>query len=64
MFHHALRVQVGFFRVQRGLNSMMIEDGWCWYAIPDVSMEQAVMEGDYIGSMVSGMPHLATKEPS
>ena len=33
---------------------MLIEDGWCWYAVPDVAMEQAVEEGKYIGSMVSG----------
>lgn len=34
-----------------GINSMMIEDGWCWYAVPDVSMEQSVLDGEYIGSM-------------
>ena len=38
--------------MQQGINSMLIEDGWCWYAVPDVAMEQAVEDGEYIGSMV------------
>jgi hypothetical protein len=46
-------VQVSFFRVARGINSMRIEDGDCWYADPDLSMEEAVYAGKYIGSMVS-----------
>ena len=39
--------------MQLGINAMLIEDGYCWYALPDISMEQAVEEGEYIGSMVS-----------
>lgn len=47
------RLQLGFFRVRRGINSMRIEDGDCWYADPDISMEQDIEDGKYIGSMVS-----------
>lgn len=50
---------VGFFKVARGVNSMVIEDGWCWYAVPDVSMEQRVRDGELVGSMVS--PHSVTQ---
>eukprot|EP00955_Chlamydomonas_euryale_P112126 366112-Chlamydomonas_euryale.AAC.32 len=42
---------LGFFKVQRGINSMMIENGDCWYAVPDVSMENDIEQGKYHGSM-------------
>ncbi len=43
--------RLGFFRVARGVNSMHIEEGDCWYADPDLSMERLVEEGELVGSM-------------
>lgn len=51
-FAGLMAAQLGFFRVRRGINSMRIEDGDCWYADPDLSIEQDVEDGKYIGSMV------------
>ncbi|KAG1673687.1 hypothetical protein FOA52_010555 [Chlamydomonas sp. UWO 241] len=42
---------LGFFKVQRGINSMMMENGDCWYADPDVSVEEEVESGKMAGSM-------------
>ncbi|GAX80603.1 hypothetical protein CEUSTIGMA_g8038.t1 [Chlamydomonas eustigma] len=43
--------KLGFFRVERGNNAMLMENGDCWYAVPDVHMEEQVEDGEYIGSM-------------
>lgn len=42
---------LGFFKVLRGINSMLIENGDCWYADPDLTMEEQVEDGEWMGSM-------------
>ncbi|GIL69750.1 hypothetical protein Vretimale_10232 [Volvox reticuliferus] len=43
--------EMGFFRVERGVNALQIESGDCWYAEPEWSMEQDVQSGKLHGSM-------------
>ena len=43
--------ELGFFRVQRGVNALFIEDGDCWYAQPEFGMERRVRRGELEGSM-------------
>lgn len=43
--------ELGFFRVQRGVNALFIEDGDCWYATPEDSMERRVRKGELVGTM-------------
>jgi len=43
--------ELGFFRVQRGVNALFIEDGDCWYGIPENSMERRVLRGELVGTM-------------
>lgn len=43
--------ELGFFRVQRGVNALFIEDGDCWYAQPEHGMEARVRRGELSGSM-------------
>ena len=43
--------ELGFFRVQRGVNALFIEDGDCWYAQPEHGMETRVRRGELSGSM-------------
>lgn len=43
--------ELGFFRVQRGVNALYIEDGDCWYAQPEHGMETRVRRGELEGSM-------------
>ena len=43
--------ELGFFRVQRGVNALYIEDGDCWYAQPEHGMETRVRRGELAGSM-------------
>ncbi|KAK9814553.1 hypothetical protein WJX72_007790 [[Myrmecia] bisecta] len=43
--------ELGFFKLERGANSMFVEDGDCWFAEPEFSMEEAVVEGELVGSM-------------
>ena len=46
-----LKLQAGFFELERGVNSLFIENQDCWVAEPDYRMEQDVMDGKYDGSM-------------
>ncbi len=43
--------ELGFFKLPRGVNSLMIEGDDCWYAVPDTRMEQAILDGKLEGSM-------------
>ena len=43
--------ELGFFRVQRGVNALFIEDGDCWYAQPEHGMETRVRRGELSGTM-------------
>ena len=43
--------ELGFFRVQRGVNALFIEDGDCWYARPEHGMEERVIRGELSGTM-------------
>lgn len=43
--------ELGFFRIERGVNALQIEAGDCWYAIPDYKMEGKVLQGKLQGSM-------------
>jgi cathepsin X len=43
--------ELGFFKIQRGENFMMLEACDCWYGNPTWDMETAVEEGNLGGSM-------------
>lgn len=43
--------ELGFFRVERGVNALQIESGDCWYAEPEHRIEQDVEDGKVHGSM-------------
>ena len=32
--------KLGFFRIERGINAVKMEENDCWYAEPDFGMEQ------------------------
>ncbi|KAK9810583.1 hypothetical protein WJX73_002238 [Symbiochloris irregularis] len=42
---------LGFFEIERGINSLRIEGSDCWYAEPDFQMEEDVISGKLQGSM-------------
>lgn len=42
---------MGFFKLKRGDNNLKIEDGDCWYAEVEYSMEKKVRHGELEGSM-------------
>lgn len=42
---------LGFFKLQRGVNAMQIEAGDCWYAAPTWQDEQDVRSGKKLGTM-------------
>lgn len=46
----------GFFRIPRGNNSLFIEDGDCWAATVDWSMERDVRAGKLVGTMWGVVP--------
>jgi hypothetical protein len=54
--------ELGFFRVQRGVNMLQIESGDCWYAEPEYSLEDAVLDGDMEGSMYGLHKHKKGKK--
>lgn len=56
--------KLGFFRLQRGVNALRIEDGDCWYAEPEFTMEKDVKRGKLLGSMYGVYPNPDWKEPS
>ena len=41
----------GFFEIERGINSLLIEGSDCWYAEPEYKMEDEVLQGKLQGSM-------------
>lgn len=48
--------ELGFFKLERGVNSLQIESGEdgsgdCWWAEPDLRFEDEVVEGDWAGTM-------------
>ncbi|KAF8056242.1 cpz-1 [Scenedesmus sp. PABB004] len=43
--------ELGFFKVERGVNALQIESGDCWYAVPEYETESAVVDGELEGSM-------------
>eukprot|EP00775_Hariotina_reticulata_P002117 gene2117-2436_t len=43
--------ELGFFKVQRGVNALQIESGDCWYAEPEYAIETAVVDEELEGSM-------------
>ncbi|EIE22506.1 cysteine proteinase [Coccomyxa subellipsoidea C-169] len=43
--------EMGFFRIERGINSLFLEDSDCWYAEPEHEMEDEVEDGELVGSM-------------
>lgn len=49
--------ELGFFRLPRGVNSLMIEGDDCWYAVPDARMERDVLNGKLQGSMYGVVKH-------
>eukprot|EP01134_Creolimax_fragrantissima_P003666 CFRG3666T1 len=46
--------ELGFFRLRRGTNELQVEQD-CWYAVPDIKMEQDVIKGKLVGSMEDGI---------
>lgn len=48
--------ELGFFKLERGVNSLQIESGDCWYAEPEYKIEEEVREGELGGSMY-GLVH-------
>ena len=40
-----------FFRIPRGVNSLFLEDGDCWYGTVGHAMEDDVRAGKLVGSM-------------
>lgn len=43
--------ELGFFKLERGVNALQIESGDCWYAVPEYGVENQVVDGDWEGSM-------------
>ena len=43
--------ELGFFKLEKGINNLQIESGDCWYAEPEYKLEEEVREGDLVGSM-------------
>lgn len=43
--------QLGFFKLERGVNALRIEEGDCWYAIPTWADEQDIRSGKKLGTM-------------
>jgi hypothetical protein len=43
--------ELGFFKMERGINALFLEDGDCWYAEPEFEMERKVRRGDLVGTM-------------
>ena len=48
--------ELGFFKLERGVNTLQIESGDCWYAEPEYKVEEEVREGDLVGSMYGLIP--------
>ena len=48
---HIDGVVQGFFEIERGINSLLIEGSDCWYAEPEFDMEEKVLDGALQGSM-------------
>ncbi len=48
--------ELGFFKLERGVNTLQVESGDCWYAEPEYKLEQEVREGDLVGSMYGLIP--------
>lgn len=48
--------EMGFFKIQRGHNHMMLEACDCWYANPTWQMESDVLAGKLGGSMYGTVP--------
>ncbi|KNC75415.1 hypothetical protein SARC_12059 [Sphaeroforma arctica JP610] len=46
--------EMGFFKLRRGTNELQVEQD-CWAAVPDISMEQDVLDGKLVGSMDDGL---------
>lgn len=53
---------LGFFKLQRGVNALHIEDGDCWYAEPEYQMEKDVKRGKLMGTMFGVVPNPDWKE--
>ena len=43
--------ELGFFKVEKGVNALQIEAGDCWYATVEHALEDKVQDGDMEGSM-------------
>ncbi|GAB4814766.1 hypothetical protein N2152v2_001812 [Parachlorella kessleri] len=43
--------ELGFMKIQRGVNALQLEAGDCWYVIPSWQDEQDVRAGKLVGSM-------------
>lgn len=54
--------ELGFFRLPRGVNSLLIEGDDCWYAVPDTRMERQVLDGKLDGSMYGVVKHKKASE--
>ncbi len=48
--------ELGFFKLEKGINTLQIESGDCWYAEPEFKIEKEVREGDLVGSMYGLIP--------
>ena len=48
--------ELGFFKLEKGINTLQIESGDCWYAVPEYEVEMQVREGDLVGSMYGLIP--------
>lgn len=48
--------ELGFFKLEKGINTLQIESGDCWYAVPEYKVEMEVREGDLVGSMYGLIP--------
>ena len=48
--------ELGFFKLEKGVNTLQIESGDCWYAVPEYKTEMKVREGDLVGSMYGLIP--------
>ena len=48
--------ELGFFKLEMGVNTLQIESGDCWYAEPEYKLEKEVREGELVGSMYGLIP--------
>lgn len=48
--------ELGFFKLEKGINTLQIESGDCWYAVPEYKVEMEVREGTLVGSMYGLIP--------